>query len=144
MERLKYGASKLMTPEEKIQHRKMLAKRWRDNNKDVVSQRNHMWFVRYKRTKPFLATCTICGAEFNAMRDYYKMCPVCRKERHDKHKKAIAERKARVKKKNAFYEKVIHYRQLGWTQVQIAKKLKIGQARVSYICLTRGIKRGQK
>lgn len=137
MKRLEYGAYKLMTPEQKLERKRMLQKRWRLLNKDKVSENNHKWFVHYKKTKPFMATCAFCGKNFNATRDYYLTCPDCMKARHDNYVKSVLARKTRVKAKEDLYNQVLAYHDLGLTQTDIAGVLNISQSRVSYIINTR-------
>ena len=144
MKRLEYGAYKKMTPEQQAAHRRAWQKQWRDNNKALVSERNHYWFERYKRTKPFIATCIFCGKRFNATRKYYKTCPECRDERHTRYVTMLKERKMRVAEKEEFYKDIMRLNKLGLKQTDIAAILNTTQSAVSYILRTRNKDAGNK
>lgn len=75
--RIPYGSSKNMTPEERLEHKKFLAKRWRDSHKDWVKSDNLYWYLYYKETKPYKCICKRCGQEFDSPRPYYKVCGKC-------------------------------------------------------------------
>ena len=137
MKRLKYGAIKQMTPEEKRKHLRALQKNWRDNNKDIVSRKNHYWYERYKERKPFVATCGYCGKQFNATRNYYKTCPECADERHTRYVLMLKEREMRVAKREELYDNIVFLRNQGLKQTDIAAILKTTQSTVSYILRTR-------
>ena len=136
MERLEYGAFNKMTPEQQKEHKRALHRKWRAQNKEVVSKQNHAWYLRYKTTKPFVATCIFCGKSFNATRSYYKTCPACRDSRHENYFIKTKELKARNKKRKIKYNEVETLYKQGFTQRQIADLLAISQGSISYIIRT--------
>ena len=84
MGRLPYGTFKNLTPEEQHARKKMLAARYRHNNREKVNAKNKKFFDKWKIEKPFICTCTKCGNEFNAMRRNRLICPDCHKEAHER------------------------------------------------------------
>ena len=144
MERLAYGAFDKMTPEQQKEHKRALQRKWRAENKDVISRRNHMWYLRYKTTKPFVATCMFCGKSFNATRSYYKTCPECTDSKHTNFIIRTKECEARSAQRNIKYNEVEKLHKQGFTQRQIADALSITQSGVSYIITKRKKKMSNK
>lgn len=135
-ERLPYGAK--LTKEERAERRKFLARRWRNKNSDIVSERNHYWHVRYRQTKPYIATCYICGKKFNAPRDWYKTCPECLQKIHDDFANRMEKRRKNVAARKEKYDKIVELLLQGdLNQMQIAKLVGTTQATVSYVKQTR-------
>lgn len=133
MKRLKYGATKYMTPDEYKQYKRDLSKRWRKNNPDKVKAQNKYYSELYKTIKPFECTCKICGRKFDAMRKYYKLCPQCIKDN-----KYIAEVKRKTialkqEERRAEYEQILVMRRMGIKQQIIADTLHRSQSGISAI-----------
>lgn len=96
MKRLKYGATKLMTPEEYKQYKRDLSKRFRHRHPDKIKAQNKYYSELYSKTKPFPNICVDCGNVFYASRSTIKHCPECREKKH-----AIT---ANIKKKKIYAE----------------------------------------
>ena len=128
--RLRKGEFLAMTPEKQIEHRKMLQRRWRKNNKDIVKARNHRYYLKYKKTKPYIAVCKYCGQEFNATRSYYKICPdcMCKPKKIALEKIAIQNRKA---KKEEMKKEIRDWYSVGMTQMALAQYYGVTQTTIS-------------
>lgn len=133
MTRLKYGATKDMSPEEYRQYKRDLQKRWRTNHPDWVKASNKHWSEVYSQTKPFKCICVDCGREFSASRNTPKHCPRCRTERAyvaEMRKKTIA---LRQEERKAEYAQIIKMYKDGHTQEIIAETFGRSQSGVSQI-----------
>lgn len=133
MKRLKYGATKDMSPEEYIQYKRNLSKRWRQKHPDRVKAQNRFYSDLYRTIKPFECTCKICGRKFDGARSCLKMCPQCIA---DWHRKAELARKARVIKqeeRQAEYEEIAYWYSKGMTQEVLAEDFGRSQSGISKI-----------
>ena len=138
--RLKQGEFQKMTPEQQAKHRKMLAKRYRLNHKELIKQRNRRFYDLYREIKPYRPHCTICGNVFAAPRPYAKQCPHCRakiratlSKRQLEVAQAIENRRIRDERKREVYRMW----KAGMTQKEIAELYGVSQANVSYWIRTR-------
>lgn len=77
VERLKYGATRNMSPEEFKEYKRSLQRRWKAKNPERIKEDNRKWWEWRKREKPKVCVCKYCGNEFNAARATYKICPEC-------------------------------------------------------------------
>lgn len=137
MERLPYGASKSMTDEEKLLRKRYLHKRWRDNHPDFCKAQSKYYYALYKQTKPKTCVCKYCHQEFNAPRDYYKICPNCLsapKKTHLLNKLKAEKRKLRLHR----IEVALKLYGQGLSQIKIGALLGVTQKCVStWVCNNR-------
>lgn len=128
--RLKMGEFIAMTPEQQIEHKRMLQRRWRAKHKNWVKAQNHKYYEIYKKKKPCVVVCKYCGKEFNAPRKYYKMCPDCLNAPKPTHLKEI-EKAKKCAEKELFREEVRKCYASGLSQDNVAKLFGITQKTVS-------------
>lgn len=133
MKRLKYGATKLMTPEEYKQYKRKLSKRWRKNNPEKIKAQNKYYAEWYKKTKPHKCVCVECGRKFNSARANIQHCPKCISES----KRLVVMRKTAVKlKREAIkeeYAEIVQMYKDGHTQEIIAETFGRSQSGISTI-----------
>jgi DNA-binding MarR family transcriptional regulator len=138
MKRLKRGEFIAMTPEQQKEHKAMLQIRWRKKNPDKVKQMNHKWALYYWYNKPFKCICQKCGKEFGAARKYFVTCQECIQARIAKNKAirdlAIAKAKAKAERN----KEIIRLHKKGLLQREIAERVDIDQAGVSYVLRKNG------
>lgn len=133
MKRLKYGATKYMTPDEYKQYKRDLGKRWRKKNKAKIKAKNKYYADLYKIIRPCECICKICGRKFDAPRKYYKLCPQCLKENRyiaEVKRKTIA---LKQEERRAEYEQILVMRRMGIRQRVIADALGRSQSGISSI-----------
>lgn len=128
--RLKFGEFLSMSPEQQREHKRMLQRRWRKNNKDIVKARNHRYYLKYKKIKPYVVVCKYCGEEFHATRNYYKICPDCLKK-----PKTIALKKMEIQnrkaKKEEMKKEIRNWYSAGMTQMALAQYYGVTQTTIS-------------
>ena len=141
MARLKYGAFKLMTPEEQHEHSLMLHRRWASKNRETVRNQFKKYYDIWKSTKPFECICVNCNHKFNAVRPYYKLCNKCQENIHINAK----EKQEALEKKRADYrdkiQQILEMARTGAPQKQIADKFGYTQCAISAIMRRNGIHR---
>ena len=133
MKRLKYGATKYMTPDEYKQYKRDLGKRWRKNNKAKIKAKNKYYAELYKQTKPCECICKNCGRKFNAPRKYYKLCSQCLEENHyiaEVKRKTVA---LKQEERIAEYKEIVRMSKQGFTQMIIAETFGRTQSGISSI-----------
>lgn len=130
MQRLKYGATKNMTPEEYKQYKRDLSKRWRDNNPEKIKKQNKYYSDLYKKTKPFVCICSKCGCSFHASRNYYKICEDC-KLKPSKRQILLQERKNKHIEKIKLIEEVKYGYKCGIQQAILAENFGVTQKTIS-------------
>lgn len=130
MERLKYGATKDMSPEEYKEYKRRLGKRWRDNNPEKVKAQNRYYSEKRRIEKPYICVCKRCGKNFNAQRNFFKICPECQLL-PSRTKLFLEERAKRKEKRLQNIEEVKLWYKAGFTQMQIAKDFKVSQKTIS-------------
>lgn len=136
MKRLKYGATKNMTPEELKQYKRDLGKRYRRRHPDKIKAQNKYYSELYSKTKPFPNTCVDCGNVFYASRSTIKHCPECREKKHAITANIKKEKDLRRKQRFADYKLILKMYKSGHTQEIIAETLGRSQSGISTI-LTR-------
>ena len=144
MKRLKPGELRDMSPEDRRAHIKELQKQWRDRNHEKLREQNHKWSLYYQKYRPFKCICHICGKEFGAPRNYFVTCSDCIRARIDHNKSLraaiILRQEAKVKRN----KEIIRLRKKGLLQSEIAAKVGIGQAGVSYVLRSHGYRTLEK
>jgi predicted transcriptional regulator len=130
MKRLKYGATKDMSPEEYKEYKRNLQRSWRKRNKEWVKEHNHDWWIYYKENKPRICICKYCGNEFNAPRNYYKICPDC-KNKPKKCELIKMAREQRKKTRQEMIEEARDWYKAGMTQEAIALDFGVSQKCIS-------------
>lgn len=133
MKRLKYGMGKTMSLEEKRLHIRAVQRDWRHRHPDFVKKQNKYFSELYKKTKPCICICKICGAKFNKPRKHYKICPTCIAERLymvEMRKKVVVLKR---KERKAEYEQIVRMHKQGVKQQVIADTLGRSQSGVSQI-----------
>lgn len=133
MKRLKYGATKNMTDEEKKQHNRYLQRRWRKNHPDFIKAQNKYYYEFYSRVKPYTCICVKCGQKFYKSRKCYKLCPECLENMH---KTADLRRKVIVLKqeeRQQEYKEIVDMYKNGHSQQIIAETFGRSQSGVSKI-----------
>ena len=131
--RLKHGEYIAMSDEEKTQHRRMMARRWRHNHPEFVKAQNKHFSELYSKTRPFACVCSKCGKTFGASRNTVKTCPQCLAEKAyiaEMRKKAIV---FKQEERRAEYEQIIRMHKQGVKQQMIADALGRSQSGVSAI-----------
>ena len=136
--RLKYGATKDMSPEEYKEYKRNLQRSWRKRNKKLVKERNHNWWIYYKETKPRVCICKYCGNEFNAPRNYYKVCPDCR-NKPKKYELIKMAKEQRKKQRQEMIEEARDWYKAGMTQEAIALDFGVSQK-----CISNWVRKGKK
>lgn len=144
MRRLKPGELQAMSPEDRREHIKKLQKRWRERNRELLRAKNHVWSIYYQRYRPFKCICQICGKEFGAPRNYFVTCPACIKARKARNKALQKAKIDRRKAKIARNKEIIRLHKKGLLQREIAKRVGIGQANVSYVLRMNGYRTVEK
>lgn len=80
MNRAEYGSLKKLSKRQYKDHKNEIARRWRENNPDKVSQDNKRWYEYYKSHPRFEVVCVLCGAKFKSYRKGAKICQKCLKK----------------------------------------------------------------
>lgn len=144
MKRLKPGELQAMSPENRKAHMKVLQKQWRDRNHEKIREQNHKWSLYYQKYRPFKCICHLCGKEFGAPRKYFVTCSDCIRARINHNKSLqeaiIARQKAKIKRN----KEIIQLRKKGLLQSEIAARVGIGQAGVSYVLRSHGYRTLEK
>lgn len=135
--RLKYGATKDMSPEEYKEYKRNLQRSWRKRNKKLVKERNHNWWIYYKETKPRVCICKYCGNEFNAPRNYYKVCPDCR-NKPKKYELIKMAKEQRKKQRQEMIEEARDWYKAGITQEVLALEFGVSQK-----CISNWVRKGK-
>lgn len=136
MKRLAYGSTKYMTTEQIKAHKRMLSKRWRDNNPDCVKAMNHKWALYYSHNKPFICVCKKCNKSFNGIRKYIKVCPDCVKAKHENYHKMMEIKLNKRIEKQKIKKYIIDLYNKGYLQREIGQLVGKSQSCVSYIIRT--------
>lgn len=133
MKRLKWGATKTMTPEEYKQYKRKLSKRWRKNNPEKIKAQNKHYAEWYKKIKPHKCVCVECGRKFNSARANIQHCPKCIAEskRLVKMRKTAVELKREAIKEE--YTEIVQMYKDGHTQEVIAETFGRSQSGISTI-----------
>lgn len=140
MNRLPYGAYQTMTEEEKREHRRELCARYRAEHRKELNAKNKAFMELWKRTKPFVIPCTLCGQSFNAVRRDRKLCPACHAKAHERAQDIKDRIEARRIAKANLKEAVVSMHENGCLQRDIAQELGVSQRSVSHILLSQGIR----
>lgn len=131
--RLKHGEYIAMSDEEKLQHRRMMAKRWRKNHPEFVKAQNKYYSELYSKTRPFKCVCSKCGKTFGASRNTVKTCPECLAEQHrltEMRRKTIL---LKQEERRTEYQQIVRMYKQGVKQQIIADTLGRSQSGVSQI-----------
>ena len=119
-----------MSPEEYKEYKRNLQRSWRKRNKKLVKERNHNWWIYYKETKPRVCICKYCGNEFNAPRNYYKVCPDCR-NKPKKYELIKMAKEQRKKQRQEMIEEARDWYKAGMTQEVLALEFGVSQKCIS-------------
>lgn len=144
MERLKHGAFKLLTPEQQLEHKHMLARRYRVSHRELLRKKYKVWHQNRMITKPCVCSCRICGQKFNSPRNSYKLCENCHKNIHiEAENKRQALRQKRVDYRQMI-QQILELAKQGMRQEDIASKFNYSQSAISSICRRFGIRKQPK
>lgn len=141
MERLRPGEFKQMTPEQQAEHMKQLRKNWRHRHPEFVKAQNKKFAELYKRTKPHICICKICGCEFNATRKENVRCPKCWKSILEERKQKQFMKEYAMRAKIYMIESVVALARTGMPQKEMSARLGIKQATISAMCRKAGLRR---
>ena len=139
--RLRHGEYIAMSPEEKIEHKRLLQRRWRHNHPEWVKTSNKKWSDIYRESKPFKCVCVKCGAIFGAARSHLKLCPECLAKRRAN---AEMRRNAQIERQNIKNKQVadiIEMARQGIPQTKIAEITGRTQSGISAILRNFGIRK---
>ena len=141
MTRLKSGEFRKMTPEQQIEHRRMLHQRWAIKNRETLRKKYKKYYELWKATKPREGICVKCGAKFNATREYYKLCDKCKEKIH-----VVAQKRRQIledKRSNhrAKIQQILDMARKNITQQKIADRFGYTQCGISAIMRKYGIHR---
>lgn len=140
MNRLPYGAYQTMTEEEKRKHRRELCAHYRAEHRKELNAKNKKFIELWKRTKPFVIPCTLCGNPFNAVRRDRRVCPDCHSKAHERAQAIKDKLQARRTAKTNLRASVVSLHKNGYLQRDIAQKLGISQRSASHILVSQGFR----
>lgn len=128
--RMPMGYSKLLTDRSYRIWIRYLRWAWCQKHTNFVKQQNKYYNNKRETEKPYISVCKKCGKEFNAPRNYYKICPECRLK-PSAHQIKMQERAERKKEKIDTIKEVQLWYKSGITQEVLALDFGVSQKTIS-------------
>lgn len=128
--RMPNGSSKRMSAESYKRWKLYLRWRWLHEHPGYVTAQNRYYHQKRQIEKPYISVCKKCGKEFNAPRNYYKLCPECLSQPTQRQIRS-KEIKERLKKKISDIQQAQVWYKLGLKQQFIANHFGVAQKTIS-------------